>query len=77
MNNCTHKKPTMFKETQERWCSIIEGWEEVVYEKWEEVSTFEDIDTHRMKCSICGKIDYYSKSARDHYENGIPSPWVR
>ena len=67
----------MFKETQERWCSIIKDWEEVVYEKWEEVSTFEDIDTHRMKCSICGKIDYYSKSARDHYENGIPSPWVR
>ena len=76
MNNCSHKTLTMFKEKQERWCSIIEDWEEVVYEKWEEVSAFEDIDTHRMKCSRCGKIDYYSKSARDHYENGIPSPWV-
>jgi hypothetical protein len=76
MNDCSHKTLTMFKEKQERWCSIIEDWEEVVYEKWEEVSAFEDIDTHRMKCSRCGKIDYYSKSARDHYENGIPSPWV-
>ena len=77
MEKCSHKKPTLFKEKRERWCSIIEDWEEVVYEEWIEVSAFEDIDTHRMKCSLCGKIDYYSQSARNHYENGIPSPWIR
>ncbi len=39
--------------------------------------SFDDLDLHRMKCSQCGAIKYYSGSARDHYENGIPSPYVK
>lgn len=74
---CAHKKPTLVKKIQDEWCNYNECFVEVEVEKWEEVSAFEDIDTHRLKCSLCGKIEYYSKSARDHYENGIPSPWVR
>ena len=76
MNDCSHKKTILVKYTKEEWIDYCQEWEEVEATKWEEVSAFEDIDTHRMKCSRCGKIDYYSKSARDHYENGIPSPWV-
>lgn len=77
MKRCSHKKSTQFKKIEEKWCDYNEDWIEVEVERWVEVSTFEDIDTHRLKCSLCGKIEYYSKSARDHYENGIPSPWVR
>lgn len=32
-----------------------------------------DIDTHRMKCSRCGAIGYYSSAARNFYENGVVS----
>ena len=77
MEKCSHKKTTLVKTPIEKWCNYHNDWIEVEVENWEEVSAFEDIDTHRLKCSLCGKIDYYSKSARDHYENGIPSPWVR
>lgn len=77
MEKCSHRKPILVKDTREEWIDYCQEWEEVEYTKWEEVSAFEDIDTHRMKCSLCGKIHYYSKTARDHYENGIPSPWIR
>lgn len=35
--------------------------------------TFVDLDLHRMKCTQCGKIKYYSGAAHDYYENGIKS----
>jgi hypothetical protein len=77
MNNCTHRKTINVREVVTRWVDYAQDWEEVEVEKTETISAFEDIDTHRLKCSICGKIEYYSQSARDHYEKGIPSPWVR
>lgn len=40
-------------------------------------SLLEDIDTHRMKCSRCGKIEYYSKAAEDFFERGRPSDIVQ
>lgn len=41
-----------------------------------QADSFEDLDLHRMQCSQCGKIKYYSGSVRDYYEHGIPSPYV-
>ncbi len=32
-----------------------------------------DIDTHRYKCTQCGKIMYYSGAARSYYEDGTKS----
>jgi hypothetical protein len=37
------------------------------------VTAFVDIDLHRMKCSICGEIGYYSNAARKFFEEGITS----
>jgi hypothetical protein len=39
-------------------------------------STMDDIDLHRMKCRLCGKIGYYSGAARAFYEDGIKSPGI-
>lgn len=39
--------------------------------------TVVDIDLHRYKCTQCGEIMYYSGRARDYYEKGIESPWVK
>lgn len=36
----------------------------------------EDIDIHRTRCKLCGKIGYYSKAAFDWYEHGIPSEGI-
>ncbi len=36
-------------------------------------SLMRDIDLHRMKCSRCGEIGYYSGAARRFYEEGITS----
>lgn len=38
--------------------------------------TYVDVDLHRYKCSKCGKLGYYSESARKHYEEGIKSPYI-
>ena len=37
-----------------------------------EYSTMEDIDTGRMKCTMCGEIDYYTGQWKDFWEKGIP-----
>lgn len=48
-----------------------------VYERqWVERSLMEDIDLHRMKCSRCGEVGYYSGAARDFYEKGVRKPGV-
>lgn len=36
--------------------------------EWQETSYLHDIDLHRMQCSYCGKIEYYSNRAREHFE---------
>lgn len=33
-------------------------------------STTVDIDLHRYECTQCGKVMYYSSTAREHFENG-------
>lgn len=39
---------------------------------WEERSTMEDIDTGRMRCTMCGEIEYYTGAWKDFWEKGIP-----
>jgi hypothetical protein len=68
---CSHKITKMVDYEDFEWCDYRECHIEVISRRLETWSAFEDIDTHRMKCSICGKIDYYSQSARNFYENGI------
>ena len=73
MNKCTHTK-------YERWTSSWENWmtgEDVVEEHYGEVDTFEDIDTHRYKCTQCGEIGYYSGAAKNWYQNKIPTPGIK
>ena len=68
---CDHKKG--------RWETYtVQDWDEgeVTKEEWVVRSTMEDIDTHRMKCSQCGEIGYYSSAARSFYENGKRTPGV-
>ena len=43
---------------------------------WEYISTFEDIDTHRYRCTQCGKIEYYSQAAEDYYTKGTKNPML-
>ena len=53
---------------------IREDYEENEYISYERVeySTFEDIDVGRMRCSICGAIEYYTGRWKDFWENGTP-----
>lgn len=74
---CNHTTSKLITKIESQWDDIKEDHVEHEIQVWEEVSAFQDIDTHRMKCSQCGKIDYYSESARKHYEEGIISPWVK
>ena len=68
---CDHK--------EERWIekSYID-WDgnEVDSSEWLVYPSFEDIDLHRMKCTKCGKIEYYSGAAKAYYEEGKPSIYI-
>ncbi len=65
---CSHSKDTSHYVTRETWDDEVTEWVE------ETTSTMEDIDLHRMKCSQCGAIGYYSGAARAFHEQGITSP---
>ena len=73
---CDHKgiEKRIYEEDVWNYYGDCHETEEV--ERWEECSLFEDLDTHRMKCSRCGEIKYYSKAAKDYYEKGIPSDYI-
>jgi hypothetical protein len=71
---CDHtiRLPDRYVTWEDDWTGEEHGeWE---YNRTE--SALNDIDLHRMKCSLCGKIEYYSGAARDYYEKGIPSPYI-
>lgn len=36
------------------------------------VSAMQDIDTGRMKCTMCGVIEYYTGQWKDFWEHGKP-----
>lgn len=64
--NCSHQR------TQSRWITTDYFGEEIEGQ-WEYTteSTTVDLDTHRYKCTQCGKIMYYSGAAREYYETGV------
>lgn len=71
INMCTHTRQEVIDNGYEDWDGVWQSRPKRVEEP-----TTVDIDLHRYKCTQCGKVMYYSQSARDHYEKGIPSPWV-
>jgi hypothetical protein len=70
--SCRHERTT------ERWVTRDYFGEEIDGE-WEynTVSTTEDIDLHRYKCTQCGEIMYYSGRAREYYEEGKKFDWIQ
>lgn len=73
-NKCTHE---VIRSEQVIACYDHETDEPVYETKYDTWSTLQDIDTHRMKCSQCGKIEYYSGAARAFYEDGVPNEIVQ
>ena len=72
--SCSHSK-----KQPDRWVVLEDEWDGTDRSYWEyglSYSTFADIDTHRMRCTQCGKIEYYSGRAREHYENGTSFPGI-
>lgn len=67
---CTHSITTVEDQGWE------DPWDSRWYDDWQQVtrSTMEDIDLHRMRCSQCGEIGYYSSAARAFYECGEERP---
>lgn len=39
-------------------------------------SSTEDLDLHRYRCTDCGKVGYYSSSAKDHFEGGVRDSFI-
>lgn len=68
---CTHTKQVQIDDGYHDWDG---EWQSSI--KSIEESTTVDIDLHRYKCTQCGRVMYYSQSAHDHHEKGIPSPWI-
>lgn len=74
---CSHTRRKEILVTKSRWCPYLEDMIDVEeYETFEE-STEEDIDLHRYKCTLCGKIGYYSNAAANFYKKGITSPGIK
>lgn len=63
---CTHTTwvASWWEEVEDDWT----GESETVFHDGYDKDTIEDIDTHRMKCTQCGKIFYYSGKAEAYYE---------
>lgn len=70
---CTHEySRSVYVEEENRYSGEVEG-------RWEYTteSTTVDIDLHRYKCTQCNEIFYYSGRARDFFEKGIKSDWIK
>jgi len=65
MNNCTHQTSFTKEVTHENFYT----GETYTSTEYGVRSTLEDIDLHRMKCTKCGEIQYYSARAKLHYED--------
>lgn len=73
MSDCSHTRSVRtVVEYEHPWTGEME--QEVEYV---EQSCEEDIDLHRYKCTLCGKIGYYSGAAKDYYEKGIRQKGIR
>jgi hypothetical protein len=76
-NKCTHRYERWEEYQDDEWCEFERDHVSVTLRRLVDVCLLEDIDTHRMKCSACGGIEYYSKAAKDFYEKGIDSDIIR
>jgi hypothetical protein len=65
-DTCTHKHFGRY--VTEEVCTDWETGEKEYESNWVEPSAVEDLDLHRMVCTLCGKISYYSGRAREYYE---------
>ena len=70
-NKCDHTKEVLETFKDFEWDEYSDDFVEYEYQKTVTRTAFTDLDTHRLKCSICGEIDYYSQAARNYYEKGI------
>lgn len=63
---CSHQRTRSHWVTRDYFGEEIEG-------QWEYTTEYTtvDLDTHRYKCTQCGKIMYYSGAAREYYETGV------
>ena len=66
---CTHERNTS------RWVTKENDWTGEDESSWEydTVSACVDMDLHRYRCTMCGKVFYYSAPAREFYEKGVKS----
>lgn len=72
--NCTHTRQIPGK-----YVDVFNDWTGETDQEWQagyEESTYDDLDLHRLKCTKCGHITYYSGAARNYYENGVRSPGI-
>lgn len=58
----------------------IEDWHGEIHTEsnweWERTEYMDDLDLHRLQCSYCGAIDYYSSAARGHFEGDEKKDWI-
>lgn len=76
MLKCKHQKIVVDEVPELVWDDIAEDHVYKTQRVSYPVSTLEDLDLHRLKCTQCGEIQYYSKAAKDFFEKGIPSPGI-
>ena len=70
---CTHTRHTS------RWVEEEDWYHGGTTGEWQydSESTTVDLDLHRYQCTQCNEIFYYSGRAKDYYENGVESPWIK
>jgi hypothetical protein len=73
MSNCDHTSYRMVPNRMKDYAFDPDSEPDYVEESY---STYEDIDLHRAKCSMCGDILYYSGAAKNYYENGVRTPGI-
>lgn len=65
--------------THQKWIYPTEQVRNDFSGEWEtpepyEVSTYEDVDVGRFRCTKCNHVGYYTSLWRDYFEKGIPCP---
>ena len=72
--SCNHQREVSewIEEFENDWGDIEPGhWH------YSTQSSTVDLDLHRYQCTQCKEIFYYSGRARDYYEKGIKSEWIK
>lgn len=70
---CNHEEQVrIIDELEDPWTGEIES-----YYRWVTISTLEDVDLHRYKCTKCGEIGYYSGAAKEFYTKGVKSEGIK